>query len=481
MPPGWEWVFFFTIFFIFSSDGSSTTAFRLLLPVGRFYPPWRHVKQTVSVAMAIADQDASSDAHAVSPSENNNNKALTNALLHISYDGSRFTGWSAANDKEVKHLAKRNIKNRKNDSLDGNQEAVIPLPNKRRGGRRRNRGMEFTPYSLVEMTGRDGGFVRSVQGVLRNNLAKLFGNVDVDRMVVEGCSRTDKGVHARGMIAQIYCYRENVVVDDTEANDDNDALQDDGPEIASTRRRRRKPHPMNATDDTYFVALPKSLEELRCTLNRMLPWDLRVTRIAPTPSSSSSLNATNQPFHPTRSASRKTYQYRFSLGPQHDPTQWRTTWHLEHFVLLNETLVLFRMQEAARLLQGRHDFAAFQGAPCSASDKRNRPYQSTICTLESVRIVPICDHLHRPPWTQAQTYQVTIQGDRFLYKMVRFLVGALVSVGVTQRLKLSNLQLALDTGNRSYLGTPTECAPAHGLVLAKVDYDQVDHQIQWQF
>ena len=48
------------------------------------------------------------------------------------------------------------------------------------------------------------GYVRSVQGVLRGHLAKIYGNLDPQQIVVEGCSRTDKGVHARSMMAMIY-------------------------------------------------------------------------------------------------------------------------------------------------------------------------------------------------------------------------------------------------------------------------------------
>jgi tRNA U38,U39,U40 pseudouridine synthase TruA len=47
------------------------------------------------------------------------------------------------------------------------------------------------------------GFVRSVEGVIRDNLAHIFGNIDPKRIVVEGCSRTDREVHARGTIARL--------------------------------------------------------------------------------------------------------------------------------------------------------------------------------------------------------------------------------------------------------------------------------------
>ena len=50
-----------------------------------------------------------------------------------------------------------------------------------------------------------------MEGALRANLAKLCGKVDPRASVVEGCSRTDRGVHATGMVAQIYYYEPKVV------------------------------------------------------------------------------------------------------------------------------------------------------------------------------------------------------------------------------------------------------------------------------
>jgi hypothetical protein len=38
-----------------------------------------------------------------------------------------------------------------------------------------------------------GGAVRSVQGVVQSTQPRFTGNVDPDRIAVEGCSRTDRG------------------------------------------------------------------------------------------------------------------------------------------------------------------------------------------------------------------------------------------------------------------------------------------------
>ena len=100
---------------------------------------------------------------------------ITSFLLRISYDGTRFTGWSAANDD------------------NSNGEMLISSKVRRR--RRRRRG------SLVALP---PGQVRSVQGVLRQNLAKLYGNVDPKRIVLDGSSRTDKGVRTKKTSA-VFC------------------------------------------------------------------------------------------------------------------------------------------------------------------------------------------------------------------------------------------------------------------------------------
>ena len=73
------------------------------------------------------------------------------------------------------------------------------------------------------------------------------------------------------------------------------------------------------------------------------------------------------------------------------------------------------------------------------------------------------------------TYTLEITGDRFLYKMVRFLVGALVAVG-RQRMSLTALEGLVTTGDRG--GLSWDCAPAHGLQLYDVHYSDIT--IEWQ-
>lgn len=309
---------------------------------------------------------------------------ITSLLFLVSYDGGRFTGWSAAN-------------------------------------------------SMANKT----GFVRSVEGVLRSNLSRLFGDVDESRIVVEGTSRTDKGVHARGMVAQVYCL-----------SPDWETIQ-----TASLIPGKRLPHPSSAFDDSCFIPFRMPPSSLIHVLNRMLPDDVSVLGVCPSPLQP------NRPFHPTLDAQNKTYQYRFSFGLTPDPSQWRRTWHVG-----NDFDVL-SLDAACTVLQGTHDFRAFRGAPRGKDDRRKQLKESTICTLFSVsleRDTAPC------PIPGLHTYQLSVTGDRFLYKMVRFLVGSLVSLGLGQ-INHDDVAHALETGSFDPRRRPS-CAPGNGLLLADVAF-----------
>jgi tRNA pseudouridine38-40 synthase len=370
--------------------------------------------------------------------------AWTTALLRVSYDGFHFSGWSSANDD-------------KNDDAAPDPQ---PLPQFRVSTGRRRR-----PTSSIAA---DPTKVRSVEGVLQRSLAKLYGNIDVDRVVVVGCSRTDKGVHALGMVAQIYAYAEPAAPsDDTSANDDSDekgvsSVTLPQPSIPG----KILPHPWHSLDPTpHFTPLPKPLPDLTLALNRMMYPEVQIMAYAAVPL----IPHATQPFHPSISARSKTYRYTFSVGPMHDPTQWRTVWHLHS----HSTWDIDALFDAATVLQGCHDFKAFQGAPRGSCERRRRLDQNTMCTIESIVIRPKRNDL----WNQrlATTYEVYITGDRFLYKMVRFLVGALVAVG-TGRCTVTDLEQFLATGRRQ--GVTLECAPPHGLVLHSVQYDE--SLLEWQ-
>jgi tRNA pseudouridine38-40 synthase len=377
-------------------------------------------------------------------------------VLRVSYDGSRFTGWSAANDSAA---------NGEGKGLE------LPKPSKR-----------FRKRNKIEGAAIPKGFVRSVEGVLRANLAKIYGNVDPRRIVVEACSRTDRGVHAQWMIAQIYCLKAGVLEQLDDAKEETNDSATNNP-IHRSIPGKRLPHPQSPEDHSYFEPLPMNgnLSRLAFALNRMRPADVQVTGISPVPR----VPATSRlPFHPTLSSQSKRYEYKLSTGSFQDPMISRVAWHVD------DTLDLAKIEQGCRILVGSHNFAAFQGVPRGPENRKkyrmNQDHpDASKCNLIllDIETLPAPSELYfkgvSPPM---QCYKVTVEGDRFLYKMVRFLVGALVAVGMG-KLDCEDLECAVQVGNWDIPGQAPrrkefECAPAHGLVLANVDFGPLE--LDWQ-
>jgi len=107
------------------------------------------------------------------------------------------------------------------------------------------------------------------------------------------------------------------------------------------------------------------------------------------------------------------------------------------------------LRKAAKILTGKHDFAAFTSNP-------GYERKSTIRNIRSIRIVK----------KKSGVLELTFEGDGFLYRMVRNLVGALVKVG-QGRLTPVELKKILHSRSRSN-APPT--APAEGLYLLSVRY-----------
>lgn len=102
------------------------------------------------------------------------------------------------------------------------------------------------------------------------------------------------------------------------------------------------------------------------------------------------------------------------------------------------------MRKAAALFEGLRDYQPF----CQTRDADG------ICVVESVAVEATRDEL-----------TVSVRGDRFLYKMVRRIVGALAACG-SGRLTQKDIRAAL--AGKPH--TPFQTAPAHGLLLDSVEY-----------
>ena len=164
-------------------------------------------------------------------------------------------------------------------------------------------------------------------------------------------------------------------------------------------------------------------------LNARLPEDIAVTSLV-----------TSQPgFNPRFKALQKIYQYRIWNSPICSVWHRKYSWHI-----INR-LDLAAMRRAAAVLSGAHDFSAFDASGGSQPNKKAR--------LEKVSIA-----------RKEATLTITLQGDRFLYKMVRNIVGTLVEVG-RGRMAPESMKKILASRLRTEAG-PT--APPEGLFLKKV-------------
>jgi len=213
------------------------------------------------------------------------------------------------------------------------------------------------------------------------------------------------------------------------------------------------------------VCFAHDAETVGRALNACLPAEVRVLRVEEAPDG----------FHARHSARAKVYRYVIATGEAMSPFLARYAWHVRH------TLDVGAMREAARAIQGSHDFVAFQSAGSAAATTLRTVFESAI--REEVTTFP-CGwpddgHTERPgpprggPAPGATrlgpaaglTYEV--RGDGFLRHMVRAIVGTLVEIGSGRRAAREMAEL-VERGSRAAAG-PT--APARGLFLVRVDYD----------
>ncbi len=153
------------------------------------------------------------------------------------------------------------------------------------------------------------------------------------------------------------------------------------------------------------------------------------------------LETCEEDFHARFSACGKRYLYRVGTS------RFRRPFPAEYEHWINQPLDLAAMTEAAAALIGTHDFVGFASAGSGV--------KTTVRTLTHARLI-----------ARRRGLAIVVQGDGFLYNMVRAIAGTLIDVG-RGRLDPSCVKVALSDGERSKLG-PT--APAAGLYLLRVLY-----------
>lgn len=206
--------------------------------------------------------------------------------------------------------------------------------------------------------------------------------------VIYGCSRTDAGVHARR-----FCFNVHI--------------------------------------DSHIPC-----EGFVKGMNTLLPDDIAVL----------SCEDVREDFHARYDTKSKEYVYLINNKPSRDVFLQKLAYHYPY------PLDTKKMNEAARLFIGEHDFAGF----CRAEGRaRVKSTVRTIYALDVFRNNGICE--------------IRIRGNGFLYNMVRIIAGTLIYVSEGKR-TVEDVRCAIETGSRDFAGVTL---PPEGLYLNEVLYGEL--------
>ncbi len=206
-----------------------------------------------------------------------------------------------------------------------------------------------------------------------------------ERVTVAGAGRTDTGVHALGQVAHIDLARE------TDANTVRDALN-----------FHLKPEPISILQAEEVDA----------------EFDARF------------------------SATRRHYLYRIINRRAPLTVDRDLAWQV------SVPLDAARMDEAAQMLVGNHDFTTFRASQCQAA--------SPVKTLDALDVR-----------REGEAIVIIARARSFLHSQVRSFAGTLKAVG-EGKMTVRDVKLALEACDRSRCGP---VAPPDGLYLMQVDYD----------
>ena len=165
-------------------------------------------------------------------------------------------------------------------------------------------------------------------------------------------------------------------------------------------------------------------------LNAKLPKDISIVKA----------EDVDEDFHSRYSAKKKTYRYQVYNSLYRSPIYADISYPVKY------DLDIDKMKKEAKSLIGTYDFKGFMSSGSSVIDTVRTIYNIEVSKSEDLIIIEI-------------------EGNGFLYNMVRIIAGTLVDIG---RGRIAEkMSTIIESKSRSMAG---HTAPAHGLFLKKVDY-----------
>lgn len=172
-------------------------------------------------------------------------------------------------------------------------------------------------------------------------------------------------------------------------------------------------------------------EKVSYALNNLLPEDIVIRSSEEVPAD----------FHSRYSAKGKRYRYMIYNASFRSAILRNRVYHVRY------PLNLENMRKASLSFVGEHDFCAFMATGSNV--------KSTLRTIHHVSLEK-----------EEDTIRFEIEGNGFLYNMVRIIVGTLVEVGMG-KIRPDEVSAIIESGERKKAGIT---APAHGLYLVRVYY-----------
>lgn len=220
------------------------------------------------------------------------------------------------------------------------------------------------------------------------------------------------------------------------------ALQRAAERIAGGRRAvlgaGRTDTGVHATGQVAALDMPNGWSgvELARALNAVLPTSIWVEAAGAAPPD----------FHPRRDAVRRSYRYRVGVRPEAaSPFRRRWCWPL------CRELDIEAARRASRVLVGVRDFRRFA--------KAGQEHRGHLCKVASADWVP---------WGGVGlAFEIT--ANRFLHRMVRYLVGTMVEIALGRR-SGEEMEMLLEGAAGLVTSRP---APPGGLFLTGVEFDQL--------